>query len=259
MIGSPRLDGKVAIVTGAAGGIGRSIVARFVEEGARVIACDIATEGLDRTCLLTADAASGFILDVCSEESWQRVLTHGLVQHGGVDILVNNAARRTPATIDDTDLSAWRDAQEVTAEGTFLGTRMVANAMPRGGSIVNVASIAAFVGEPRSFPYSAAKGAVRAMSRSAALHYARRSPPIRVNVVAPGATLTDAIHRQAKTIAEGRGVPPESVLDELVADVPLGRMAEPVEVADAIVFLASDEASFVTGAELLVDGGATAR
>jgi NAD(P)-dependent dehydrogenase (short-subunit alcohol dehydrogenase family) len=141
----------------------------------------------------------------------------------------------------------------------FLGTKLGAEAMRTGGSIVNVASIAAFVGLPESFPYSAAKGAVRALSRSAALHYARQQRGIRVNVVAPGSTRTAAVERQYEMLAAARGeAARDQVVAEILRSVPLARMAEPREIANAILFLASDEASYITGAELLVDGGLTA-
>lgn len=255
----PRLAGKVALVTGAGGGIGQAIVARFVEEGAVTIAADLDFDAAKLCCERAGDGAVALRLDVSGEDDWRTAIARILNDHGRLDILVNNAAWRRPMTIADTDLAAWRDAQAVTAEGAFLGTRIAGEAMVDGGSIVNVASVAAFVGEPRSFPYSAAKGAVRAMSRSAAIHYARRARPIRVNVVAPGATLTDAIRSQVEALAEGRGSTADEVLGSLVADVPLGRMAAPREVAEAILFLASDEASFITGAELMVDGGTTAQ
>ncbi|QQN75298.1 SDR family NAD(P)-dependent oxidoreductase [Croceicoccus sp. YJ47] len=243
----------MALITGGAGGIGQAIVQVFRREGATVFSADI-TEGSD------APADGLFIhLDVTREEAWRTALRQIADAHGPVDIIVNNAAWRRPLTLDQTDLAAWRAAQGVTAEGAFLGTKIAGEFMVSGGSVVNVASIAAFVGEPRSFPYSAAKGAMRAMSRSAALHYAARKPPIRVNLVAPGATLTDAVRDQARRLAEGNSQEEADVLRQLAADVPLGRMADPTEIAEVIAFISSDGASFMTGAEILVDGGATAR
>lgn len=258
---SGRLAGKVAIITGGGNGIGRAAVARFIEEGARVVVAEIDdvagrksandSGGGERVCFVRLDAGD--------ESSWRDAIAKTLARFGTLDIVVNNAAQRTPLTLEQTTLQSWHEHQRVTADGVFLGTKLAGEAIPGRGAIVNIASIGAFVGLPASFPYSAAKGAVRALSRSAALHFAALGRDIRVNVVAPGATLTEAIRRQTVAIAEREGSTPDAVLRRLTSDVPLGRMAEPREIAEAIVFLASDEASFITGAELMVDGGATAR
>jgi 3(or 17)beta-hydroxysteroid dehydrogenase len=255
---SGRLEGKVAIVTGGGGGIGRATVCRFAQEGAAVVIAEIdPTSGQ-----ASADAAglnSVFLpLDAGDEASWRQLAAAVLERFGRLDILVNNAAFRIPLTLDETTVESWRENQRVTCDGVYLGLKIAAETMSDGGSIVNLSSLGAFVGLPASFAYSAAKGAVRAMSRSAALHFAASGCGIRVNVVAPGATLTDAIRGQAVRIAGREGSRPEDVIAKLTSDVPLKRMADPSEIANAILFLASDEASFVTGAELLVDGGATA-
>lgn len=218
-----RLSNKIAIISGGGGGIG------FLP------------------------------LDAADESSWRGVIAQTLATYGALHIVVNNAAQRIPLTIDDTTVEIWQANQRVTAQGVFLGTKLGAEAMREGGAIVNIASIAAFVGLPESFSYSAAKGSVRALSRSAAVHYARQQRGVRVNVVAPGSTRTEAVQRQFEQFASARGAAgATAVLEETLRGVPLGRMAEPREIAEAIVFLASDEASYITGAELLVDGGLTA-
>ena len=255
---SGRLAGKVAIVTGGGGGIGRATARRFAEEGAQTIVAEVDEESGKASAAAAGSGALFLPLDAGDEASWRALVAATLERFGRLDILVNNAAFRTPLTLEETSLDGWRENQRVTSEGVFLGLRMAAEAMADGGAIVNVSSLGAFVGLPASFPYSAAKGAVRAMSRSAALHFAASGRAIRVNVVAPGATLTEAVRGQTVTIAAREGSSAEAVLARLTADVPLKRMADPVEIAAAILFLASDEASFVTGAELLVDGGATA-
>jgi NAD(P)-dependent dehydrogenase (short-subunit alcohol dehydrogenase family) len=240
-----RLANKVAIITGGANGIGRAAVRRFAEEGACVVVADIDENG---GAASAADAGPPQQViyqrfDAGDEASWRELIAITLRTFGSLQIIVNNAAARTPLTLEQTTLEAWRANHRVTSDGAFLGTKLGGEAITGPGAIVNVASIAAFVGLPASFPYSAAKGALRAMSRSAALHFAATDRNIRVNVVAPGATLTEAIRRQAVLLAERQGVTPDTVLANL---------------AEAILFLASDEASFITGAELLVDGGMTA-
>ena len=251
------LSGKVAIVTGGANGIGRATVARFVEEGARVMVADIDTEAGASSA---AAAQARFCrLDAGDESSWRALIGATQQAFGSIQIIVNNAAARTPKTLEATTLADWHAHQRVTADGVFLGTKLAGEAITGRGAVVNVASIAAFVGLPASFPYSAAKGAVRALSRSAALHFADAGRDIRVNVVAPGATATEAVRRQAAALAERAGITQEQMLARLATETPLRRMADPREIAEAILFLASDEASFITGAELLVDGGLTAR
>lgn len=258
---SGRLAGRVAIITGGGNGIGRATVARFVEEGARVVVAEI-DEAAGRQSAAAAGGGEHVLfvkLDAGDESSWRAAIAQTLERFGVIHIIVNNAAQRTPLTLEQTSLQSWHEHQRVTSDGVFLGTKMAGEVIRGRGAVVNVSSIGAFVGLPASLPYSAAKGAVRALSRSAALHFAATGRDIRVNVVAPGATLTEAVRRQTVAIAEREGSTPADVLRKLTADVPVGRMAEPREIAEAILFLASDEASFITGAELIVDGGATAR
>jgi NAD(P)-dependent dehydrogenase (short-subunit alcohol dehydrogenase family) len=257
-----RLQNKTAIITGGGGGIGRAAVERFAQEGAAVVVAEldeVSGAAAAAAAVALGAPASFFRLDAGDETSWREVIARTLSTYGALHILVNNAAQRTPVTIDETTLELWQANQRVTAQGVFLGTKLGAEAMREGGSIVNVASIAAFVGLPESFSYSAAKGSVRALSRSAAVHYARQKRGVRVNVVAPGSTQTEAVQRQFEQLAAARGaVGAAAVLEDTLRGVPLGRMAEPREIAEAILFLASDEASYITGAELLVDGGLTA-
>jgi NAD(P)-dependent dehydrogenase (short-subunit alcohol dehydrogenase family) len=257
-----RLQDKVAIITGGGGGIGRATVARFAQEGAAIVVADIDVDSgtSAAAAAVTLGARAMFVaLDAGEESSWRALIVQTLASYGALHVVVNNAAYRVPVTIDETTLELWHANQRVTSQGVFLGTKLGAEAMHDGGSIVNVCSIGAFVGLPESFPYSAAKGAVRSLSRTAAVHYARQKRSIRVNVVAPGATRTEAVQRQFERLAGVRGdADGAAVAAEMLRAVPMGRMAEPREVAEAIVFLASDEASYITGTELLVDGGLTA-
>ena len=257
-----RLRNKTAIITGGGGGIGRATVERFAQEGAAVVVAELderSGAAAAAAAIALGARASFFRLDAGDEASWRDVIARTLGMYGALHVVVNNAAQRTPITIDETTLEVWQANQRVTSQGVFLGTKLGAEAMREGGSIVNVASVAAFVGLPESFSYSAAKGSVRALSRSAAVHYARQKRGVRVNVVAPGSTRTEAVQRQFEQLAAARGAGgAAAVLAETLRGVPLGRLAEPREIAEAIVFLASDEASYITGAELLVDGGLTA-
>lgn len=258
-----RLTGKVAIITGGGRGIGRATVLRFAEEGAAVVAAD--TDAANAAA--TADAAeqaggtaASFVFDAGDEASWRALLEKTVNRFGGLDILVNNAASRIPVTIEEATLELWHQNFRVNADGVFLGTKLAAEVMHDGGAIVNVASVAAFVALPETLPYGAAKASVVGMSRTAAVYFARQGRGIRVNVVAPGTVMTETIDEQLNKIASRPGGPTvtESI-DRMVQRVPLGRMSDPREVANAILFLASDEASFITGQHLLVDGGRTAQ
>lgn len=241
MQGSGRLSGKVAIITGGGGGIGRAIVELFAEQGAIVVVADIdETSGEEAAAeARRIGARANFAaLDAGDEGSWKRVIEETLERYGALHIVINNAAARVPVTIDETSTELWHSNQRVTAEGVFLGTKLGAEAMRKGGAIVNIASIAAFVALPESFPYSAAKGAVRALSRSAAVHYARQRRNVRVNVVAPGSVQTEAVQKQYERLAQLRGdVAAEAVQADILRGVPLARMAEPREIAMAVLFL----------------------
>lgn len=252
-----RLEGKLCVVTGARRGIGHAIAERFAEEGADVIAADVAKAG--KPFARSAGTIEEVIVDVSDPRSWTE-LGAALRDRGRkTDVVVNNAALRTPATLSKTDLNLWRHNHHVNAEGTFLGLKFADEHM-ESGAVVNVASTAAFIGLPESFSYSAAKGSVLSMSRTAAIHFLREGRAIRVNVVAPGTCMTDTITEQLTEMAAPPGAPTfEELLARLESRVPMGRLSQPREVANAVLFLASDEASYVTGQHLLVDGGQTAQ
>lgn len=254
-----RLDGKVALITGAAGGIGLATSRRFLEEGAGVVLTDIdaergvpAAEALDpsgeRACFLRHD--------VSSEASWRDAVARTLERFGRLDVLVNNAYKGIGLSFATATLDLLHEHFGVTVDGMFLGVKIAGEHIAPGGAIVNVSSVAAFVGEPRNVVYAAGKAAVSAFSRSAALDFARRGAGVRVNAVAPGLTKTDALDAVTRTYFGMSGDDDVSPgLKAMAQSVPLGRLAEPEEIANAIAFLASDEASFITGAELVVDGG----
>ena len=229
-----RLEGKVAIVTGAGRGIGRSIAESFAEEGATVIATGRAASDTS-----FPEGVEYHQLDVSREEDWQRVVADVIAAHGHDDVLANNAGIIPYETLDD-----WNTVVAVNQTGTWLGMREVVPHMiaQGGGSIINISSIWGSVAVSGAHAYHATKGAVRNMSKSAAITYAKEN--VRVNSVHPGFIETPLTDAQAPEIN-----------DYVVSMTPMGRAGKPREIANGIVFLASDEASFVTGSELVIDGG----
>jgi NAD(P)-dependent dehydrogenase (short-subunit alcohol dehydrogenase family) len=256
-----RLDGKIAVVTGAANGIGRATARRFVEEGAIVVIGDVAEDaGRATTSELDPSGERAVFLrhDVSVEVDWQAVMAVAMDRFGRLDVLVNNAYRGIGQTLAGASLDELNANFAVTTNGAFLGMKFAAPLMQAGGSIVNLSSIAAHVGAPHNVLYSAAKAAVASLSRSAALDLAGRG--IRVNAVAPGMTRTAALGEITRIMQRpGAAGDLDQQMERWASSVPLGRLADPVEIANVILFLASDEASFVTGAEFVVDGGALSR
>jgi len=253
---SERLAGKVAIVTGGASGIGRATCRLFGREGAALLVADI-DEGGGRAVAEEVARAGGraaFLrLDVTLEAHWIAAVEHVLRKYGRLDVLVNNAGRGgLPARVvaEHVALTDWEFIMATNATSVMLGTKHAIPAMRRtgGGAIVNVVSIYALVGSRSGTAYHASKGAARALTRATAIQYAPEG--IRVNAVFPGFVETGMT-------AELHARP--GVREERVALTPIGRVAEPEDIAPGILYLASDEASFVTGTELVIDGGMTAR
>jgi NAD(P)-dependent dehydrogenase (short-subunit alcohol dehydrogenase family) len=256
-----RLEGKTAIVTGAASGIGLSIVRRFAEEGARVALCDVDdARGLAAAEGLRAEGrqVSFFHHDAGDERQWGEVLDQAASEFGKLNILVNNAYAGALFSIASASLDDLAANFRVTANGVFLGMKLAEPTMEDGGAIVNISSIAALRGSPANAVYAAAKSAAGSLSRSAALTFARRG--IRVNVVTPGIVQTPSLDSTVVSLfGAGDQTSISAGVARLAASVPLGRAAAPRELANAVLFLASDEASYITGAELVVDGGSMAR
>ena len=237
-----RVQDKVAIVTGAAMGIGEGVARLLALEGARVVLTDVnAAEG-ERVARQIGPAASFLRHDVSSEAGWDAVSQAVMAAHGRLDVLVNNAGIQIPGSIEDASFEDWRKVQSINADGVFLGCRMAVRAMKAsgGGSIVNVASVASHSGEAHGAAYCASKGAVRSLTKSVAVY--GKTFGVRCNSVHPGAIDTPMVW----TLRTGMGLAPS----------PPG-IGEPEDIAYAVLYLASDEARYVTGAELLVDNGRT--
>ncbi len=237
------LAGKIVLVTGAAGAIGRAIAAGVRKAGGIVVATDLkADSGIEA-------------LNVTDEAQWQRVVSDVEKRHGHLDGLVNAAGIATVGSIEKTDYATWRRVMAINLDGTFLGCR---HAFPllrkQGGAIVNLSSVLGLIGGPNLAAYGASKGGVSLLTKSVALTGARYKPPVRCNAVCPAFVEGPMVDGIASGTRD-----PSTVRSKLALDIPMGRLGQPEEVANVCVFLLSDAAAFITGADVPVDGGLTAR
>ncbi|SKA15542.1 NAD(P)-dependent dehydrogenase, short-chain alcohol dehydrogenase family [Enhydrobacter aerosaccus] len=247
------LSDRVAIVTGGASGIGAATAKLLQAAGATVIVADINE---------AKDGAGRFVAhDVTSESSWQALFTDVLDREGRLDIMVNNAGiSGSPGNVETTTVEEWQRIQAINSDGVFLGCRHAVEAMKRTGSrkpavkgsIVNISSIAGLIGSAGPIAYTASKGAVRLLTKSVALYCAEKGYDIRCNSVHPGGVDTAIFNPLWQTVGHEQGKA------FIGARHPIGRMAEPTELGEVVLFLASDRSSFVTGAEFVADGGITA-
>ena len=255
-----RLEGKVALLTGAAAarpgelmGFGGAAAHAFVREGAKVVLSDILDDIGKQAAAEMREAGNDVRyvhLDVTSEENWKQAIETTLNELGRLDILVNNAGTVVMKKVEDMPEAGWDLELSVHAKGVFLGTKHAIPAMRAngGGSIINISSVMGIVGSPTSPAYAAAKGAIRLFTKSAALQYATEN--IRVNSVHPGYAMTPL---NKKPLAE------PGALEVVLGKTPMGRLGTADEIANGILFLASDESAYMTGSELVIDGGMTAQ
>src|SRR5579885_226283 len=253
-----RMRGKVCVVTGAARGLGLAAAEALLAEGARVLITDVDTAA-GRAAVRKLGAGAAFrVQDVSDAAQWNAVLDAVVKKWGRLDVLVNNAGIAMIADIERTTAEIWRRTLDINLTGVMLGTQAAIVRMKkgrRGGSIINIASIEGLVGEALIPAYNAAKGGVRIFTNSAAIHCARNGYGIRVNSVCPGFAETQMV---SSALAAMKPEEAEAFTARTLARIPLGRFARPAEIAAAVLFLASDESSYVTGADLVVDGGMTA-
>jgi 3(or 17)beta-hydroxysteroid dehydrogenase len=265
-----RLDGKVALISGAARGIGAETARLMIEAGARVAIGDVLDER-GREMVRALESAGGEAiythLDVTREEDWTATVAAVVGRFGGLDILVNNAGIFLGKSIEEATLADWQRLCGVNLTGVFLGTKLVLPALrdsarhsPHGSAIVNLSSVAGLVGSSGDPLYSMTKGGVALFTKSAALEFARKEYRIRVNSIHPGITETEMGDQVFSMRARQLGT---NDLDEArqqsLARLPIGRLGTVTDIAKGIVFLASDDAGFMTGAGLVVDGGTTAQ
>lgn len=255
-----RLKNQVALVTGGASGIGFATVKLFAAEGAVVVFSDVNEERAAEAIanLNAVGLKADFRLqDVSKEPDWQETADYIVSKYGRLDVLVNNAGIGLFGSAENARLEDWRRTMEINLDGVFLGTRAAIAVMKKnGGSIINVSSIEGIVGEPLLAAYNASKGGVRIFSKSAALHCAESGYPIRINSIHPGFVVTPMISGAMATLEQPAA---DEFGNRVLSRIPIGRFATPEEIAYPILFLASKEASYMTGSELIVDGGMTAR
>ena len=255
-----RLENKVALVTGGGAGLGEATAKRFAEEGAHVWVTDLNEDSASAVVAAieaNGGSATARYQDVTVEDDWDALMDEIVQASGKLDVIVNNAGIALTGSAEDTSLEDWRKTQAVNLDAVFMGTRAAIRTMKNtgGGSIINISSIEGIVGEQHAAAYNASKGGVRIFTKSAALHCAVSDYGIRVNSVHPGFIETAMVR-------DGIGAMPEEaqaqMRDRLEREIPLGgRMGEPLDIANGCLFLACDESKYMTGSELVIDGGFT--
>jgi len=268
-----KLHNKTALVTGAAKGIGAEVTRLMVQQGATVFAADMLTSQLEQVVNdinakeEMSGQAIGVTLDVSSEESWERAISQITSRSSQLDILVNNAGYFLGKGFEDASMEDWRKLVDTNMTSVFLGTKLCAPALReagkqsrQGSAIINLSSIAGLVAAPNDPLYGMTKGGVTIFTKSAAISFANQGDRIRVNSVHPGVVDTEMGNLAIASAAKRLGISDKEKVRKLPNKMhPLGRMAETTDIAKAIVFLASDDAGFITGINMPVDGGYTAQ
>lgn len=253
-----RINNKTALVTGGGSGLGEASSLRLAEEGARVFVTDISHQSAERVAHSIREVggkATALLHDVTQESDWLRVHDAIAKECDSLDILVNNAGVAFSGNIEETTLADWRAVNSVNSDGVFLGMKSCLPLITKpGGSIINISSIEGIIGDPQLIAYNASKGAVRIMTKSAALHCTQAGYGIRVNSIHPGFIETPMV---AAGVA-AMGDQAEEFHQRIIAAIPMGHLGQAIDIANAVLFLASDESRYMTGSELVVDGGYTA-
>lgn len=249
-----RVDGKVALVTGAASGIGRACAAMLASQGACVAVTDINFDGARAAAADIGENAHAIAHDVTDEAAWASVLQETVETFGGLHVLVNCAGKVIIGSVEDTSLEDWRDLHALDLDSVFLGCKLAIPHMAAsgGGSIINISSISGIIAGHNVAAYNSAKAAVRHLTKSVALHCARRGYGIRCNSVHPTFIDTPILDDVLS------GIEREEGMQKLARQIPLGIVGEPDDVAHAVVYLASDESRLMTGSEVILDGGVSA-
>lgn len=253
-----RVAGKVALVTGGGLGLGRASAVLLAREGAKVVVTDLKEEEGHAAADEIIDAGGEAIFlrhDVASESDWDKAIAMTVSRFGRLDIVVNNAGVALAADVEKTTLEQWRWLMSINLDGVFLGTqRAVAAMRATGGSIVNISSIEGLIGDANLAAYNASKGGVRIFTKSAALHCAKSGYKVRVNSIHPGYIWTPMVEHYLSSQPD-----PAAAKAFIEGLHPVGHLGEPDDIAYGVLYLASDESKFVTGAELVIDGGYTAQ
>ena len=257
-----RLDKKLALITGAASGIGAQTAKLFAEAGADVAMVDINEQdgvALARDIVAEGGRAHFYKLDVTREENWSSVMATVAAELGTLDVLVNGAGIECVKLIDDLTLEDWHRVSRINLDGVFLGTKYGIRAMTGGGSIINISSVAGLIGSPGQSAYNMTKGGVLLFSKSAALECGRLGNGVRINTIHPGVIDTPMLSETLPDwTAVGYGETDDKTMEAVLAMHPIGRIGQAIEVAKGILFLASDDSSFMTGSAMVIDGGFTA-
>lgn len=251
-----RVEGKVCVVTGGARGLGLAAVEALLAEGGKVMLTDIDQAEGEAQARRLGPNAMFRVQDATHPAQWDETLDAAIAKWGRLDVLVNNAGIGLIGDVETSSLKDWQRTLDVNLTGVFLGTQAaIARMKAASGSIINMASIEGFLGEPEIPAYNATKGGVRIFTKSAAIHCARKGYRIRINNVCPGFAETAMVAGAVASMPQAKG---EAFAARTLARIPMGRFAQSAEIAAAVLFLASDEASYVTGSDLVVDGGLTA-